>query len=396
MNRKYRGTMLACFTGYIVQAIVNNFITLLYVFFQQQYQLSLGQLGLLVSINFGVQLSVDFLAIFITDKIGYKPLIIAAHLFCGAGLLGLIWLPDRLSTPYAGFVLAIVLYAIGGGLIEVLVSPIIEATPSGNKAKTMSLLHSFYSWGQVGVVLLSTLFFFLGGIQNWTWICGVWAVIAFANAVLFLLVPVPALSAETDRQGLGALFKCRSFWLMFLLMICAGASEHGIAQWASAFAEDGLALSKLAGDLAGPLVFAAMMGLSRIFYGKRGDKLRLERYMLLCGVLCLGGYLSASLLPFPLLNLAGCALCGYAVGIMWPGTFSLASKTLHGGTAMFAVLALAGDVGCSFGPYVVGRVAEGFSDNLKAGLLAAAVFPALIVIILFILNYKARSSSTGQ
>ena len=390
IKNDYGHTIYASYVGYITQAIVNNFVPLLFLTFQSQYDISLEMLGLLVTINFGVQLFVDFIAAKFIDKIGYRIAIVAAHIFSGAGLIGLAVFPEILP-PYAGIVLAIVFYAVGGGILEVLVSPIVEACPTTKKEAAMSLLHSFYCWGHVFVVLASTLFFTLAGIENWKWMAVIWSVVPFANAVYFSLVPIANIVEDGKGMSIKELFKNKTFWILFLLMICSGASEQGMSQWASAFAESGLKVSKTVGDLAGPCLFALLMGLSRALYAKLSDKISLKAAMVGSGCLCIVCYLLAAFAPHPALGLIGCAVCGFSVGIMWPGTFSLASGSLPaGGTAMFAFLALAGDLGCGSGPTIVGAVAERFGDDLKIGVLSAIVFPILLVVVNMLLKNKSK------
>ena len=345
MKNQYNKTITACFVAYIVQAIVNNFVPLLFLTFQRTYEIPLAQITMLVTFNFGVQLLVDLLAVGFVDKIGYKK-------------------------------------AIGGGLLEVIVSPVVEACPSDNKEKAMSMLHSFYCWGHVGVVLLSTVFFFVFGIENWKIMAVMWALIPLANAFVFVKVPVPSLMEEGE-QGLSLkeLFGMKMFWLLLIMMVCAGASEQAVSQWASTFAEKGLGISKIAGDLAGPMAFAVFMGTSRAFYGKYGDRMKLDRFMIISSLLCIASYLGISLAPVPILSLISCAICGLSVGIMWPGTFSKAAKALpRGGTAMFALLALGGDLGCSGGPTLVGTISSLAGENLKLGIFAAGIFPVLLLL----------------
>ena len=374
--------MIACFVGYIVQAIVNNFTPLLFLFFQKSYHIPISQITLLVTFNFGVQLLVDLLSVRFVDKIGYRISMIMAHVLAAAGLLLLTILPEILPVPFIGILIAVMIYAIGGGLLEVLVSPVVEACPSDNKETAMSLLHSFYCWGHAAVVLISTLFFYVVGIEHWRILAIIWAVIPIGNALVFTKVPIASL-LEDGETGLGlkALFQLKIFWILLIMMICAGASEQAVSQWASAFAEQGLGISKAAGDLAGPMAFAVLMGLARLFYGKYGDRINLERFMICSTVLCVLSYLGISLFSVPLLNLICCAVCGLSVGIMWPGTFSKASATLpKGGTAMFALLALGGDVGCAGGPTLVGMVSGALEDNLKMGILAGIIFPIMLLI----------------
>ena len=374
--------MYACFVGYIVQAIVNNFVPLLFLTFESSYGIPLSQITMLITFNFGIQLLVDLLSAKFVDKIGYRVSIVMAHIFAALGLAGLVVLPDLLPNAFAGLLIAVVIYAIGGGLIEVLISPIMESCPSENKEKAMSLLHSFYCWGHVGVVLLSTLFFWFFGIADWKILALLWVIIPVCNGILFCKVPIAPLIEEGEiGMSLWELCKNRIFWILMLMMMCAGASEQAVSQWASTFAEQGLGVSKAIGDLAGPMSFAILMGSARAFYGKFGDRIDLDKFMQASSLLCIVSYLCISLSPSPLFSLIGCSLCGLSVGIMWPGTFSKASAALrNGGTAMFALLALAGDVGCSGGPTLVGFVTGLASDDLKKGILAGIIFPILLIV----------------
>ena len=388
MKDKYQKTMYACFAGYIVQAIVNNFVPLLFLTFESSYNIPLSQITMLITFNFGIQLIVDLLSTKFVDRIGYRVSIVMAHVFAAGGLIGLVVLPDLLSNAFAGLLIAVVIYAIGGGLIEVLISPIMESCPTENKEKAMSLLHSFYCWGHVGVVLLSTLFFKLCGIENWKILALIWAVIPIVNGIVFCRAPIASL-IEDGETGMSLRDLCRNqmFWILMLMMVCAGASEQAVSQWASTFAEQGLGVTKTIGDLAGPMVFAILMGSARAFYGKFGEKIDLDKFMMGSSLLCVIAYLCISLSPSPLISLVGCAVCGLSVGIMWPGTFSKASATLkNGGTAMFALLALAGDVGCSGGPTLVGFVTGQMSNNLKLGILAGIVFPILLIVAEIVLK----------
>ena len=395
MKNQYNKTITACFVGYIVQAVVNNFTPLLFLFFQKSYHVPLSQITLLVTFNFGIQLLVDLLSVGFIDKIGYRASMVIAHVLSAAGLVLLTVLPDVLPTPFVGILIAVMIYAIGGGLLEVLVSPGVEACPSDNKEKAMSMLHSFYCWGHAGVVFISTLFFYVAGIENWKILAIIWALIPVGNAIVFTRVPIATL-IEDGESGLGLkeLFRMKIFWILLVMMICAGASEQAVSQWASTFAEKGLGISKTAGDLAGPMAFAILMGTSRLFYGKYGDRIHLERFMVYSSLLCILSYLGISLFPVPLLSLIACAVCGLSVGIMWPGTFSKASAALpKGGTAMFALLALGGDIGCSGGPTLVGMVSGALGDNLKIGVLAGIIFPALLLMGIILCGKMKREFS---
>ncbi len=395
MKNQYNKTITACFVGYIVQAVVNNFTPLLFLFFQKSYHVPLSQITLLVTFNFGIQLLVDLLSVGFIDKIGYRASMVIAHVLSAAGLVLLTVLPDVLPTPFVGILIAVMIYAIGGGLLKVLVSPVVEACPSDNKEKAMSMLHSFYCWGHAGVVFISTLFFYVAGIENWKILAIIWALIPVGNAIVFTRVPIATL-IEDGESGLGLkeLFRMKIFWILLVMMICAEASEQAVSQWASTFAEKGLGISKTAGDLAGPMAFAILMGTSRLFYGKYGDRIHLERFMAYSSLLCILSYLGISLFPVPLLSLIACAVCGLSVGIMWPGTFSKASAALpKGGTAMFALLALGGDIGCSGGPTLVGMVSGALGDNLKIGVLAGIIFPALLLMGIILCGKMKREFS---
>ncbi len=381
MDQKYNKTLYACFVGYIVQAIVNNFVPLLFIMFHQVYRIPMSQITLLITFNFGLQLLVDLLSVTFVDRIGYRASMVIAHICAAAGFVLLTVLPDLCGSAFAGLLISVAIYAVGGGLLEVLVSPVVEACPTPNKEKAMSLLHSFYCWGHVAVVLLSTLFFRICGIGNWKILAWIWAAVPIVNAFVFTRVPMAPLTEEGDRgMTMGELFRQGVFWVLLLMMVCAGASEQAVSQWASAFAEKGLGVSKTVGDLAGPMLFAVLMGSARAFYGKYGDRIRLDRFMAGSGILCIASYLCIALTPHPVTALIGCGVCGLSVGIMWPGTFSKATASVErGGTAMFALLALAGDVGCSGGPTVVGMVSDALGGDLKKGILAGVIFPVLLV-----------------
>ena len=380
IKTSYEHTIYASYIGYITQAIVNNFAPLLFLTFASSYDLTLDKIAMITTVNFTVQLIVDFLSAKVIDKLGYRPMIVAAHVFAASGLIGMAILPEIMGNAYAGILVAVVLYAVGGGIIEVLISPIVEACPTKKKEAAMSLLHSFYCWGHVGVVLVSTLFFTLFGVENWRVLACIWAIVPIINMFYFMIVPIYPIVQEHEKMALGAMLKQKVFWILMILMVCAGASEQAMSQWASAFAESALHVSKTVGDLMGPCIFAVLMGTSRAIYGKYSDKIPLKKMMAGCALLCIACYLMAILAPSPIWGLAGCAICGFSVGIFWPGTFSLAAAKLPGaGTAMYAFMALAGDVGCSSGPTLVGIVANQFDGDLQKGLIGGILFPVLIL-----------------
>ena len=390
---KYRKTLLSCYLGFITQAITANFAPLLFLTFKDTYGIPLEKIALIPMAFFLTQLLIDFAATKFVDRIGYRTCVVCSQVLSAVGLALLAVLPEVLPDPFTGILIAVVLYAMGAGLIEVLISPIVEACPFDNKDGVMSLLHSFYCWGMVGVILGSTVFFAVFSVKNWHILALLWAVIPFVNAFNFLKCPIERLTEDGEGMKMGQLFRIPLFWLMALLMVCSGASEISMAQWASAFTESAMGVSKTIGDLAGPCLFAVLMGISRVFYGKMSEKLDLTKTMLGCGALCILCYLLASLSPLPVLGLMGCALCGISVGIMWPGTLSIsAQKCPKGGTVMFALLALAGDLGVSIGPSLVGSVSSMADGNLKTGLLVATLFPALLIAGLVVLKKWVKTT----
>ncbi len=396
--KNYKGTIYACFVGYVVQAIVNNFAPLLFLTFQETYGIPLSKITFLITFNFLLQLATDLVAAVVIDKIGYRIAAVAAHVFAAGGLISMAVLPEVTSDPFVGLLISVVIYAIGGGLLEVLISPMVEACPTDNKEAAMSLLHSFYCWGHVSVVLLSTVFFATVGIEHWKVLAILWALIPIINGIVFLKVPIATLLSEGE-QGLSIkqLMSGKAFWIFVLLMFCAGSCELAISQWASAFAEKALNVSKTIGDLAGPMLFAVLMGTFRVLYSKLGDKWDLRKSMTFCGSLCVVSYLLIAFSPLPIIGLVGCGLCGLSVGLLWPGTFSLASVAIpRGGTAMFALLALAGDLGCSMGPTLVGRVSAAMGDDLKKGVLAAIVLPILLIVTLQASRTLSKKETLGK
>ena len=389
IRKNYNHTIYASYGGYITQAIVNNFAPLLFLTFMSDFELTMDRITLITTVNFLVQLAVDAVAVKVVDRIGYRPCIVAAHVFAALGLAGLALFPV-LMPPFAGIMTAVVLYAIGGGIIEVLISPIVEACPTDAKTAAMSLLHSFYCWGHVFLVAVSTAFFAVFGMEHWRVLACLWALVPLVNVFYFMLVPIYPIVAEGTRQlSLRELLGKRVFWLLLVMMVCAGASEQAMSQWSSAFAEKALGVSKIWGDLAGPCAFAVFMGTARALYGKFADRVPLKRFMIGSTVMCMGCYLLAALSGHALLALIGCAACGFSVGIFWPGTFSIAPGVLPGGgTAMYALMALCGDLGCSGGPTLVGLAANAAGGELRVGLLLSLAFPLLLLLLTAVLKER--------
>lgn len=390
--KNYKKTKIACYLGFITQAIAANFAPLLFLKFHTDYNITLGNISLISTCFFFTQLVVDLFCAKFVDRIGYRACIVASEVCSALGLVGLALLPDLLPNPYTGIIISVIIYAIGSGLIEVLCSPIVEACPFENKEATMSLLHSFYCWGSVGTILVSTVFFAIFGIDSWKWLAVLLALVPAINIFNFATCPIEYLVEDGEGMSIPALFKTPLFWIAIILMICSGASELSMAQWASAYAEAALGLSKTMGDLLGPCLFAVAMGICRMLYGKYGEKVNLSKFMLGSGLLCVVCYIFASLLSNPVIGLIGCILCGFSVGIMWPGTLSISSKKFPaGGTAMFALLAMAGDLGGSIGPGIVGRVTQVAGDNIRTGMTVGLVFPVVLVIgLIFFDKMKSK------
>lgn len=386
MKTSYKTTIYASYLDYIVQGIVNNVNPILFIYYQTALGLTVDKIGLLIAINFGVQIFVDLLASRYSEKIGIRACMLAANVFAVLGLVGVGFSHFIMDNAFLGLAISTVFNAIGGGLIEVLLSPIVEGVPEGNKDKRMSILHSFYCWGCVGFIAISTILLKVIGGENWFVVPALWTIFPIITGILFIKAPISFYVEERSHHApVRKLVKTKLFWSLMILMVCAGASEMAMSQWASYFSEVGLKVDKTVGDLLGPCLFAVLMGLARVFYGKSGDKVKLERVMLFSAILCMASYLLTVFAPHPLIGLMGCALCGLASGIFWPGTYSLAAKTFKtNGTAFFGLLAFAGDVGCFSGPQVASVVSEILPKwGLKAGLAAAAIFPLIGCVVLF-------------
>lgn len=396
MEKNYKKTMIACYLGFITQAISANFAPLLFLMFHKAYSIPLGKIAFISTAFFFTQLLVDVFCAKFVDKIGYRKSVVMSEICSAAGLVGLAFLPEISEDPFIGIIISVIVYAVGSGLIEVLCSPIVEACPFENKDSVMSLLHSFYCWGSVGVIVLSTAFFAVFSIDHWKWLACLWALVPLYNVYNFMTCPIENLVEDGDAMGIRSLLKVPMFWIAIILMVCAGASELSMAQWASAYTESAIGLPKTIGDLAGPCMFAVMMGISRVIYGKYGEKLNLMKFMISSSVLCLVCYLMAALSANPVIGLVGCIVCGFSVGIMWPGTISISSKQLPtGGTAMFALLAMAGDLGGAFGPSLVGNITQNANDNLQVGMLVGCVFPLVLIISLVAMKLTQRKKMSN-
>ena len=394
VKNNFKFTISACFLGYITQAIMINFPPLLFVFFSTSLGVSESEITILIVSNFVLELVVDALASKFADKIGYKPLVICANVFAISGLVAMalapIILPDYMV--FAGLMVAMALCGIGGGLMEVLISPIIEACPTKNKSGFMSLLHSFYCWGQLGVVLISTAFFLIAGIENWYFMAFFWTIVPFLGILLFAFAPINRLVEDGKGASLGTLLKNKTFWIFLIMMLCAGASELTMSQWASYFAETALGVEKWLGDLLGPCLFAFAMAITRVFFAKVSEKIKLDTAIFVSSLISVGTYILAiASKDAPVLSLVGCACCGFGCGIMWPASFSLVSgKIPNGGVLMFGVLALMGDAGCLVGPTLAGSASSAFGGDIRIGFAFAIIFPALMAIMSFILMFQRK------
>lgn len=392
-SNNYRHTVRASSIGYIIQSMVNTFAPLLFVTFQTAYEVSLSQISFLIAANFATQILFDFLASGWADKIGYRPCVIVAHCLSAVGIGGLAFFPEMTAAPFAGLVIAVIIYGAGGGLTEVLLTPIVQACPIERKDKAISMLHAFYCWGSVIVIVLSTVFFQVFGIENWKMLAILWALLPIANAIHFAFVPMYEFVPEEERMKAAELAKSGMFWLLLVLMFCAGSCEMAIAQWASHFAEEGLHVSKAIGDLAGPCLFATMKGIERTWYGKKGNDAHLWKFMLFCSILCAGCYVVVGISGSAAVALIFCAIAGFSNGVMWPGTFTHAGQMLpKGGTALFGFLALAGDLGCGAGPAITGMISAHFGDNLQVGFLFGTMFSVLMIIGMLVLKGKQKQS----
>ncbi len=409
MNRfTYKTTKLACYIGYITQAIVINLMPVFFIIFQNEYNISFTRLGSLILLNFVVQIGLDVLAAKYIDKIGFRRAAIPAHIFSVLGLVGMGFLSQLMSDPYIGLIISVILFSLGGGLIEVVISPVIDLIPSSNSTGAMSLLHSFYCWGQLVVVLLSTLALNIFGYNSWKWISLFWAIIPAINIYLFMNVPLPETIKE-KKEPIKSLFREKIFLLVILLMLGAGAAEQTMAQWASLFAQKGLQVSKIVGDLLGPCAFALLMALGRVWYGFNGGKQNLRSSLLGCSVLCVICYLVCVFENNPIVSLVACAVTGVSVSIMWPGVLSYAANCFpKSGAAMFGVMAIFGDIGCSLGPWVAGRVSDvvkGMPEvieyvtttgmnldgvAMKAGILTSVIYPIIMIIGLILLKKNKK------
>ncbi len=395
-KRTFKGTKIACYTGYFVQAIVNNLAPLLFVIFSERYNIDLTTIGSLILINFVTQMIIDILSVKIVDKIGFKRIVVSSHFFAFAGLVMLGILPELTSHHFIAIAASLVVSAIGSGMIEVTISPIVESLPSDKKAADMSLLHSFYCWGQMLVVALSTLYIKLAGGENWNILPIIWSVIPLVNMFNFMSVPFMPPIEEEEIVPVKKLLKSKAFIVAMIIMFCAGASELAMSQWSSFFAEEGLHVSKFTGDLLGPCLFAVLMGAGRLFYGLYGDKIDLIKIMSAFSVLCIICYLTASFSHNSTVSLLACAVTGLSISLFWPGTFSLAAKKFPNGSGgLFGILALLGDIGCGTGPWLISYISSAFKSAnpalsegaaLKNGLAFGCIFPIILIIGLIVLK----------
>ena len=387
MRKSFKATIGASCIGYVTQAILINFAPLLFVTFQKEFGLEIWQLSVLIASNFVTELLIDFICSKYVSTWGYRRCVIIALAFSVSGLLLLPILPTIMPQKFLALIIATIICGLGGGMIEVLISPIVEACPSKNKGGMMSLLHSFYCWGQMAVVLLSTIFFRTVGIDNWRLVSVIWAIVPAVALFMFCFVPINTLVEKSEESSFKELLTSKIFWVLFIMMLCAGASEIAITQWASAFAEAGLGVEKWVGDLIGPCLFAITMGSARVFYAKMADKINLENGILISSCICVVSYLMIVFSPIPIISLIGCAICGIGCGMLWPGSYSIAMKRMpKGGVPLFGLLAFAGDLGCLSGPCVAGFVSDAFGGELKAGFLFSMIFPITLAIMVTVLK----------
>ena len=394
MKFNAKHTISACFIAITVQAIILNFPPLLFVTFENDLGISLAEISTLIAISFITQLSMDFTASKLPRVFNTRAMLVAGQVCSSVGLFCIAILP-KIIPPYAGLIIGMVIASFGSGIIEVLGSPTIEACPVENKSKILTVLHSFYCWGLVLTVIVSTVFFYFFGIENWEILTCIWACIPAVNAVMFLKVPIyHTKQYHTAQKSNKSVLHSFVFWALLGIMVCGGAAELAMSQWASSFAESGLGVSKTVGNLLGPCAFAVLMGSARILYAKYSSRINLSAYMIFSAALCIVSYLMAALSPIAVVSLIGCALCGFAVGIMWPGTLVMATENVSGGgIKMFALLALAGDIGCTVGPSSAGFIAQLFGHNLRISFLFLALFPAIMIVLILMIRKNAKKST---
>lgn len=379
----FKHTVSACFIAYMVQAIVCNFAPLLFVGWGREFGISIGQMTTIVTVTFLTQIIVDLASAKFAEQIGYKVCLVISHACSGLGFLLLGILPYVMKNQYAGILISIILYSVGSGLLEVLISPVVESCPTDNKAGAMSLLHSFYCWGTVFVIAVTTLYFACFGREAWRWLSFIWAVFSILNGIFFCIVPIIEPKEAENKPKEKSIFKVKFFYVAVALMVCAGSAELAMSQWASAFAETALNVSKSVGDLAGPMAFAILMGLGRVLFSKLSSRVSIEKYLIFSSALCIFSYSLTCLAKNPVLSLVGCAICGFSVSAMWPATISLTTKrTASTSTVMFALLAVSGDIGCTTGPTLIGWITDAMGNDLKKGLMFSIIFPVIILALL--------------
>lgn len=410
MKKEFRLTLMAARMGFFTQALVNNLAPVFFVLFRVLYGFSYLQVGILAALNFTLQLFADITSPNLISRFGYRKCAMTAQALCAVGLILMPGLCILTGGVYISFIIPVLIYSYGAGMIEVLASPIVEAIPDLPENTKMSMLHSFYSWGQMTCVALTTLALHFIGYERWFLIPVLWSAIPIFGIILFSRARLDmADMAEKESEKGGRLF-CRSFVLMLIIMTCAGASEIAMSEWSSLFAEEALGVSKVAGDLFGPCMFALFMGMGRMCHAKFGERLNLSRLIKACSLLCVICYVGAALLRPAAASLIFCALTGLSVSLMWPGALSLAAARNNGGARMYGLLAAFGDIGCIIGPVVTSSVSE-FADGneriraigaayglsadktaLRASLLAMALIPLVMLICLSLFSDKGREN----
>ena len=395
LNAKH--TIRASYIGYTTQALAINFAPLLFITFEKSYNISITKISLLIAISFITQLLTDAFEAKFSSHFNTRASVIVGHLCAAIGLVSYAFLPILLPDAFWGLAIATVLGGIGGGMIEVLISPIVEACPTENKARSMIILHSFYCWGTALTILGSSLFFYFAGIENWRVLTCLWAIIPLSGAIAFAFVPIYELDSikeQSEKSNKNRLTQSPIFWIFVAIMFCAGAAEMAMIQWASSFIEAGLGINKTVGDLLGPFAFAIFMGATRLSYALMSKRIKLSIFIAVSAAMCTLLYVGVALSPFALLSLVCCALCGMSVAVMWPGTYSLATENIRfGGVRMFALLALAGDLGCVVGPSAVGVIADAFGGDLRLSFLVSAIFPMIILLLVPCIDLLSKHAS---
>lgn len=357
--KSYQLTTISCFVGIFCQAVSSNITAILFIPLMTLYGLSYVHLGLLVGINFTTQVLVDIIASRLVDRYGFRVFVLPSDILAVIGLVLFGLTPVLFDNILTGLVFSTIIFSASCGLQEVMLSPIVNAIPHNDKGPAMALMHSFYAWGQVATIIITTLFLFFFGIENWQVIVFLWALVPLVNFFMFLAAPFPGVIHENQRMTMRDLI-LKPFYLVALLAIMGGAAtELVMNQWSSTFSEKVLELPKVTGDILGMCGFAVFLGLGRVLYGRYGSKINMNNVLVGSAAAAVVCYIAVAISPLPAISLAACAVCGLAASLLWPGTLVItAEKYPLAGAWIFAILAAAGDIGAASGPFAAGVITD--------------------------------------